>query len=59
MGVFHGIWTLLLLLVFLGIVVWVWSSRRKKHFEEAGRIPFQEEHPVSTGEDHKAEKNDG
>lgn len=42
-GSLFGLWTLLLLLVFLGIVVWAFSKKRRKHFEQAGRIPLEEE----------------
>ena len=40
MAFLHGIWTLLLLLIFLGIVVWAWSSKRKKAFDEAANLPL-------------------
>jgi len=42
-GTAFGIWTLLLLVVFLGIVAWAFSKRRRKHFEDAGRIPLEED----------------
>jgi cytochrome c oxidase cbb3-type subunit 4 len=32
--------TVLSLLVFLGIVVWTWSSRRRAAFDAAARLPF-------------------
>jgi cytochrome c oxidase cbb3-type subunit 4 len=32
--------TVLSLLVFLGIVVWTWSSRRRAEFDAAARLPF-------------------
>lgn len=28
--------------LFIGIVVWAWSSRNKAQFEEAARLPFEE-----------------
>ena len=36
--------TLLLFVVFIGIVVWAWSRRNKKRFDEAARLPFADEH---------------
>jgi cytochrome c oxidase cbb3-type subunit 4 len=42
-GTFFGLWTLLLLLAFLGIVAWAFSKKRRKQFEEAGRIPLEED----------------
>ncbi len=40
--------TLLLLILFLGIVFWAYSKRRKKSFDEAANLPFADE------EQHKA-----
>ena len=42
-GLAHGLWSLFILGAFIGIVAWVWSGSRRRHFEEAGRIPFDEE----------------
>src|SRR5690606_2701125 len=39
----HSLWTLLLLLVFLGIVAWAWSGRRKPRFEQAARLALDDE----------------
>lgn len=35
--------TLLLLILFLGIVFWAYSKRRKKSFDEAANLPFADE----------------
>lgn len=40
---FNSILTLVLFLVFLGIVIWAWSSKRKKQFEEAARLPLDDD----------------
>lgn len=37
-GVLHSVWTVVLLLIFLGIVAWAWSSKRRKGFDEAARL---------------------
>jgi cytochrome c oxidase cbb3-type subunit 4 len=34
--------TVLSLLVFLGIVAWAWSSRRRAGFDAAARLPFED-----------------
>ena len=34
--------TILSLLLFLGIMAWTWSQRRRAGFEEAARLPFVE-----------------
>lgn len=39
-GTLYGAWSLLILFTFAGIVAWVWSGKRRRHFEDAGRIPF-------------------
>jgi cytochrome c oxidase cbb3-type subunit 4 len=42
--------TLLLLFAFLGIVGWTYSAKRKATFEEAGRLPLEDE-PEAGGRD--------
>ena len=43
MATFHAFWTLLLFLVFIGIVIWAWSSKRKKRFDEAAKLPLEDD----------------
>jgi len=38
-----GIFTAILLLTFLGLWAWAWSSRRKKDFSEAANLPLEDE----------------
>lgn len=40
---FHAWWTLALLITFLGIVCWAWSAKRKQDFEEAARLPLEDD----------------
>ena len=42
-GFLHGLWTAILLAVFVAIVAWAWSGRRKKDFDEAARLPLEED----------------
>ena len=42
-GIFHSLWTLLLMALFIGIVVWAYSSKRKKSFEKAARLPLDDD----------------
>ena len=42
-GLLHGLWTAAMIAVFAAIVVWAWSGRRKRDFEEAARLPLEEE----------------
>lgn len=39
----RSIVTVVSLLTFLGIVGWAWSRRNKASFDEAARLPFQDE----------------
>ena len=38
-----GILTAILLVVFLGLVVWAWSKRRAKDFSDASKLPLEDE----------------
>ena len=42
-GFLHGLWTAALLVVFAAIVAWAWSGRRKRDFDEAARLPLEED----------------
>lgn len=37
------VWTVVVMIVFLAIVFWAWSGRRKESFDEAANIPLEEE----------------
>jgi len=39
----HAWWTVLLLVAFIGIVVWAYSGARKKDFDEAARLPLEDD----------------
>jgi cytochrome c oxidase cbb3-type subunit IV len=39
--------TLLSFVLFIGLVAWAWSARRGKAFDEAARLPFNDEEPSS------------
>ena len=39
----QSVWTLVVLVLFVGIVIWAWSSKRKQEFDEAANIPFDRE----------------
>jgi cytochrome c oxidase cbb3-type subunit 4 len=38
-----GIFTAALLLIFLGVATWAYSSRRRADFDDASRLPLQED----------------
>jgi len=43
----HTIWTVLLVIVFVGIVIWAWSGRRRERFEAAARLPLEDDTPAT------------
>lgn len=38
-----GLVTLILLILFIGVVIWAWSGKRKASFDEASRLPLDED----------------
>lgn len=40
---FHSVFTLVSLLVFIGIIAYTFSSRQKKNMEAAAQIPLQDD----------------
>lgn len=39
----QSIWTIVALATFVGIVVWAWSRRAQPGFEEAARMPLEDD----------------
>jgi cytochrome c oxidase cbb3-type subunit IV len=39
----RSITTVVSLLVFVGIVLWAWSRRRRGDFEQAANLPFEQD----------------
>lgn len=54
-GTLSGIVTIVFIAVFIGIVWWAFSKRNRKDFEDASRLPFEEDdsHTVSRKETDK------
>lgn len=51
--------TVIMLAVFLGIVWWAYSKKRKARFHEAAHLPFNEpEQPVNDKEQQRHESGD-
>jgi cytochrome c oxidase cbb3-type subunit 4 len=48
-GTVRGLITLALMLAFLGLVIWAYSKRRKTDFDEAARLPLEEDLPRNKG----------
>ena len=52
----HSIWTVLLVFIFIGIVAWAYSGKRLEAFEEAARLPLEDDHDLIPSH---GEKNNG
>ena len=39
----HSIWTVMLFMLFIGIIAWAWSTKRKRGFDEAARLPLEDD----------------
>lgn len=48
----RGISTVFLMIAFIATWIWLWSSKRKKGFDEAANLPFadEDEHQQSAAE---------
>jgi len=46
MGDFHSWWTVAMLVLFIGIVIWAWSGKRREEFDSAAHIPFEDDEPL-------------
>ena len=42
-GDLWGLYTLLMLILFVGIWAWAWSGKRRKAFTDAANLPFADE----------------
>ncbi|MEM7562656.1 MAG: cbb3-type cytochrome c oxidase subunit 3 [Pseudomonadota bacterium] len=41
----QSIWTVVVMVIFLGIVWWAYNSGRKQAFDQAAQIPLEDEQP--------------
>jgi cytochrome c oxidase cbb3-type subunit 4 len=46
-GEWRGVFTIVMFVLFIGICVWAWSSRRKDDFDEAAQLPLDDELPIT------------
>lgn len=42
-GTWRGIFTVVMLVLFLGICGWAWSSKRRSVFDAASRLPLEDD----------------
>jgi len=54
-GTWRGIFTVVMLLLFVGIWAWAWSGRRRKTFDAAARLPLEADDAMAGGNRDKLE----
>ncbi len=42
-AVIQSVWTVVVFILFIGIVIWAWSGARKSEFDEAAHMPLEED----------------
>ena len=42
-AIIQTVWTVVIAALFVAIVIWAFSGKRKKYFEDAGNIPLEED----------------
>lgn len=42
-GTLRGLFTLVMLVAFAGVVAWAWSRKRKGDFDAAAQLPLEED----------------
>ncbi len=52
----QSLWSIVILVTFIGIVLWAYSGKRKAAFDEAAQLPFDDDEPGSTNKP-AAQKN--
>ena len=43
LGTLRGLATLFALIAFIAVCAWAWSRRRRERFEDAARLPLEED----------------
>lgn len=54
---FHSIWTVALLVLFIGIWAWAWSGKRRDAFDAAAHLPLEDDDLTQSAG--RGEKNNG
>ena len=50
MPLFHSLFTIVLMAIFIGITVWAYSSRREQDFDDASRLPLDDDIQTTNGD---------
>jgi cytochrome c oxidase cbb3-type subunit 4 len=48
-GIAGGLGTILAMIAFLAVVAWAYSKRRKTDFDEAARLPLEDDSRIDLG----------
>lgn len=59
MNDFRAWFTLVMIITFVGIIVWAWSSKRVKDFREAANLPLNEPETPRRVSDRRISNNKG
>ena len=54
----QSVWTVMAMAVFIGIVIWAFSRRKKSDFERAGRMAIDDDKPVNDSMKKTVEESD-
>ena len=47
----RGLFTLVMLVAFAGVVAWAWSRKRRGDFDAAAQLPLEEDEDQADGKD--------
>lgn len=47
LAMFHSFWTVGALIIFISIIIWAFSKNRHRDFDEAARLPLEDDQPIS------------
>jgi cytochrome c oxidase cbb3-type subunit 4 len=54
-NIIRGVLTIVLIIAFLGLVVWAWSSKRKETFDKLSQMPLEEDDEQAPEHDSRSE----
>lgn len=59
MSIIFSLWTVIVFILFIAIVIWAYSSKRKEGFDEAARLPLEDLDIERDSSEDITEKHDG
>ena len=58
-GMIRGLGTLVVMIAFIGLTLWVFNRRRDRDFAEARLLPFVDDHLPPAGQEPAAKRSNG